>query len=184
MAKRKVKIGGFRTPIWKACAVGQLRPAIECAYIHNGFVYMTDLHLVVKQSLYHVHNMCDEEIENLEGKMIHRDILKYLDKCRIVEFKEDYILAHNGTIISKINYSTNSGIFPQNIKEIISHKCGTVKQIGFNPRYLMTIYETFAGITPNVHLFFESTTKGIKVTNEDYPETHQTAILMPTLIHK
>ena len=102
MAKRKLKKGGFQSKIWNCCGTDDLRPVMQCAYIKDGFIYATDAHIAIKQSLESVHGIDPVEIKCLEGKLLHSKILKLLAKCEIVGFSQGKTLSISSRLFSGI----------------------------------------------------------------------------------
>lgn len=182
MAKRKIKIGGFRTPIWKACSDDGMRSALQCVSIKNGYVYATNAHIVIKQSLENIHDITGEQAEALEGKLIHKDVVKYLMSCENVIFRNDYIDVVNGNFKLKIEYSDLELIYP-NIENILKgFKKEAKSEIGFTTKNLETLYATMAGTTGQVKLMFNKGHGYIKIIHPSYEEQDQMGILMPVVL--
>lgn len=181
MAKRKLKIGGFKSKIWNACGTDSLRPAMQCAYIKGGYIYATDAHIAIKQCLENVHGIEVEQIKCLEGKLIHSKTLKLLAKCEIVTFKEDYIDVILDGIIMKINYTEKDWAFPDVDAIISKFESGEVPAIWFAPRLLNLLTSAMIGCDYGIKLSFQGSNKMMVVTTKDFSENDQKGIIMPVM---
>lgn len=73
---------------YKAVATDNSRPAMESAYIINGFIYATDAHILVKVPASNW--ISEESLAKAEGKAIHRLVLKEMAKSttKKIEFTD------------------------------------------------------------------------------------------------
>jgi len=177
---KKIKLKGFKTPIWKLCGSDELRPVLQNVCIKDGFVYATDAHVAIKQSLDKFHGLDEESIANLEGKQIHYSVLKELDKYNIVLFKSDCIHAYTDEIIATFNYCKHEYMYP-NVDSVIhielKEKLG---EVSFNPRNLVLLSQAM-GSTSKTILSFTEVHKAIHVTVDDFTKEENLGILMPLM---
>lgn len=180
----KTLIGGFKTQIWKACSNDHLRPALTHAFVSDGFIYATNAHVAVKQSLEHIHGIEAEERRIIEGKYFSVHLLKQLDKCDIVVFKEDGIHTECGSTKAVYQYSVCGGIYP-NVDAVLP-SAGSVEAvpcIGFNPKYFKVMAEAMMTDTDEFRFDFNGASRAIVVTANGYDREHQIGILMPVNLH-
>lgn len=176
----KTLIGGFKTQIWKACSNDHLRPALCHAFVRDGFIYATNAHVAVKQSLEHIHGIEIDERRIIEGKYFSVHLLKQLEKCDIVVFKEDGIHTECGSTKAVYQYTSEQGLFPD--VDAVLPSAGNseaVPYIGFNPKLFKIISEAMMTDTDQFRLEFNGAHRAIVVTANGYDREHQIGILMP-----
>lgn len=179
--KNSVKIGGFKTQIWKALANDHLRPTLCHAFVRNGFIYATNAHIAVKQSLEHIHGIDDkEERETLEGKYFSEHLLRQLEKCNIVQFKKDGIHTVNGNTKAVYQYSECGDKYPD-VDAVLPAKdrIEKVSAIGFNPTLFKTMSDAMMKDDNRFKFEFNGRNRAIVVTAEYYDREHQMGIIMP-----
>jgi hypothetical protein len=175
--KKRTKI--FNSSLWKCTGTDELRPVLSCAYVEKGFIYVTDAYLAVRLNLSTFCELSDEEIRNLEGKFLHRNLLKHLESCDFVKFEQNQISCLYKGIKSKYEYTRDVGVFP-NVNAVINELSpNPVDSIGINPYYLLNIYEAFNISFGGLIFRFNSKDKGIKVLKDQTDENTAVAILMP-----
>ena len=80
------------------CASDSLRPALQCLYFKDGFVYATDSHMLVKNSFDDVliGNFSEEELQILNsGVLLSASSYKSLLKYKYINIKADGIMAQS-----------------------------------------------------------------------------------------
>lgn len=107
--KRIIK--NFQSRVDYACGNDDLRPVMSNIYFENGFLYATDAHIAIKQSL-RLHQFEDSEIEILNGKMIHRKQFMEIYKHDLIRVEEDGILCRSNGIKVKYLWSDSDNKFP------------------------------------------------------------------------
>lgn len=173
-------IGGFKTQIWKACSNDNLRPVLCHAFVRDGFIYATNSYIAVKQSLEHIHGIQTEERSIIEGKYFSVHLLKQLEKCNIVVFKEDGIHTECGSTKAVYQYSECDGFYPNVDAVLPSADAFTeVSFIGFNPKHFKIMSEAMMTDTDQFRFDFTGTQRAIVVTANGYDRDHQIGILMP-----
>lgn len=181
---KKLKIGGFKTPIWKACASDNHRPALHHAHIKDGYIYATDAHIAVIQSLKEVHDISAEEIAILDGKFFSVSILKALDKCDVVIFKEDGIHVTIGKVRAVYQYDSEPGKYPD-IEAVVPqpNQKEPVARFGINYRLLQKLGEIMNTDTNQLALEFFGETRACVVTKANGERSEQHAIIMPVILN-
>lgn len=183
--KKPIKIGGFKTQIWKACSKDHIRPALTHAFVRNGFIYATNAHIAVKQSLYHIHDLDTEQCEAIEGKYFSEHLLKQLEKCEIVQFKKDGVHTVFGNTKAVYQYSDCGNDQYPNVDAVLPaiDRIDQVSKIGLNPTYLKIISDVMMNNDNRFGLEFNGQNKAIVVTAFGYDREHQMGIIMPLMFN-
>ncbi len=82
----------FNTKLNLACSTDENRPILGCIHFENGFAYVSNGNLVIKQSLSY-HSVL--EPENLDGKSIHRENFANIMQFETATANEDGIYCRN-----------------------------------------------------------------------------------------
>lgn len=177
------KLSFLQSKLENITGTDDLRPAMQCVYFKDGFVYATDAHVLIKQSLSDVHGFTDEEIKILDGKMVHRDVLKKLHSLENVKVTEEGIVA-DLSVNAKATYhyfdtQGDSFRYP-NAEAVIPQKFGdtTDKKIKFDPRNLKKLSDGLVGSNIRVEFSFTDGNP-IVVTTGEFTPNQQIGILMP-----
>ncbi len=123
-----------------ACAKDSLRPALNCVYFTNGYIYATDAHILVRCPL-DLHNIMFAE--KLEGKFIHRDTFSKIYKYHIIHALDDGIDCFDraGRRVAKYYYE-NIDNFPSAevvIENAFKAKDETNVSLCFMPKYMKAL---------------------------------------------
>jgi hypothetical protein len=177
---KNFRTGGFKTPIWKVVGTDNLRPVLQYAYIDNGFVVCTNAHVLIKQSLRDFHEINSDEIENLNGKFLHRNLLIQISKYDVIEFKKDGIRCHKNGTTCIFEYSPFDDKYVN--YEAVTQKFKSDKKtdILFDFRLLKTLSEAM-GISRGVKLNFNKEKGYIKVEHEDCLIADNFGMIMPLM---
>jgi hypothetical protein len=176
----KINTGGFKTPIWRACDTIDIRPALQHAYIKDGFVHATNGYVLIKQSLKEVHGMDDQDVAFLEGKFIHRETLRELERYNVIFIRENGIEAVKGPVRTVFQYAGKPGKFPDFDSVIPVAGCESkLKTIGMNPKYIELAAKCMDTHPQGVKFTFYGDTNGIILTSEPYTREEQLAMVMP-----
>lgn len=181
--KRKDKVGGFKTPIWKACGTDAIRPVMQHAFIKDGFVYVTNAHVAIKQSLEKAHGIKPDEVANLEGKFLHINLLKELDRASVVIFQKDCIEAIGPAGRVRYDYSYEPGKYP-NVDAVIPPEgvSESISDIKINPSLFKLMSEVM--VTDDIlalNLIFHGKTRAIILTAGELERSEQLGLIMPIL---
>lgn len=179
---KKVKIGGFKAQIWNACDDNQHRPVLNYAHVTNGFIYATNGHILVKQCLNKVHELDDEQVVSLEGKYLHKDLLKMLHKQDVVLFKADGIhISSVGIDASVVPYSQCDIRFP-NAEAVIPNgeSKQSVDHIGVDMSKLTALIKSmsFSALT-QYRLTFYGESRAILVRGNEFDRESEIGLIMP-----
>lgn len=179
--KRKDKVGGFKTPIWKACGTDGIRPVMEHAFIKEGYVYVTNAYVAIKQSLEKVHGIKPDEVENLEGKFLHRNLLKELDRASVVIFQKDCIEAIGPAGRVRYEYSYEPGKYP-NVDAVIPPEgvSQSISDIKINPSLFKLMSDVMVcDEVLGFNLTFYGETMAIILTSGEFERSEQLGLVMP-----
>ena len=182
MSKKKIKIGGFKTQLWHACGNDELRPVMNYAHVKDGFIYATDAHILVKQSLRGVHDLDETQVENLEGKFFHKDLLKLLDKQEVVMFEKDGIsICSSGIEKSLIPYSECDIKFP-NCDAVIpdSSHSESINFIGITPKILSRLIKSMYKSEFGYRFTFYGKMRAILLNSGEFDRSDEIGLIMPT----
>lgn len=177
------KIGGFKTPLFKALYNDDFRNELQHAYVRNGYVYATNATILVKQSLTEIHEIEPEQQAIIEGKNFHIDLLKQLWKFKSIEFKESGIIASDGKAWCEFEYSANCTM--PNMEAVLkAHNVDVeMRQISFNPKQLQLLENVLdlSYSSGALVMQFAGEDKAIRVFSSYDTMDIQTAIIMPVL---
>lgn len=177
----------FNSKFWKAAAKDELRPAMECVYFKDGFLYCTDAHLCVRQNL-DIHSAFDnkEQRHFYDGKMLHSSVFPIIAKADIIEWIEDKLIAEFGNKTVEILYKSEPK-YPDAeklIQDVLALEKDSVNNIGVEHECVSKI-----GDIMTIHTLaftFTSKSSGIIVTSNDEAgltgSLTEVIIMMPTLI--
>ena len=182
MSKKKIKIGGFKTQLWHACGNDELRPVMNYAHVKDGYIYATDAHILVKQSLRGVHVLDETQCENLEGKFFHKDLLKLLDKQEVVMFEKDGIsISSFGIEKSLIPYSECDIKFP-NCDAVIpaSSQITAVDFVGITPKILARLIKSMYKSGFGYRFTFYGKMRAILLNSGEFDRSDEIGLIMPT----
>lgn len=177
----------FKSKLHLACANDDLRPSLNYIYFDKEYLYCTNAYIVIKQKI-SLHDFSQEEIDLLDGKLIHKNVFKDILRYKFVIATNDGFLVNidsENKILFKFSEFNDENKFIDNIKNVFNEKQdGELNEIGFNSTYLNTISNAFVGNYKSVVLKFSQENKGILVRLNDSSKEEQMAILMPIMISK
>lgn len=171
----------LETPVDIICTKSDLRPAMKCVYFKDGFLYATDAHIAIKQSL-KLHGLEQEEINALDGKLISSEGIKALKKMDGFYIDEKGIVGVKGQNETRFNFVDER--FPDLEAVLPKSSQEATEFIGINPELYARVGKVLISDedVPNFfRLDFYGTTRAIKATTK-IPDTEQIAIIMPNLV--
>lgn len=183
MSRPKRIVKNFRSRLDKLCSNDDLRPALNNVYFKNGFAFATNAHLLIKSHL-SLHDFTKEEIEILEGKMIHRKSFEKIYLHDVVKAEEDgfHCFSDGREVIFK--YDDSGSKYPNAdslILDATTRKPVEINEIGISLRLLGILKQGF--IEPDLpkRFSFGNKNKSILLTNTDEDEKNRLefAIVMP-----
>ena len=187
MSKSKVKQNNFATPLHLACAGKDenLRPIMHYVHFKNDFAYATNAHILVKQPLSYSTVL---NYENLNGKMIHRDVFKTILKFWVVEAKEDGLNCYckeTGSY-SFFEYANQKelGNAPD-FESVLNNKNKATACIGIAPKFVeiadkCLLRGGYRDEYEALEFYFDGETGAMKIKVKNMPD--QLALLMPLCI--
>ena len=160
------------------CSSDDIRENIQCIYFHEGNAFATDGHIMITADMKEISNLKDEDIEKLNGKMIHSTHFKEIVKHWIISIEDDGIIA-NPNWIGNVKYPFVKGLrFPnyqclleemeQNIEAIDSYSIDT---------YLLNRLSSSIG-KKRIRLTFRKKNAFARV---DFEEMKTYGVIMPIL---
>jgi hypothetical protein len=185
----------FPSALHHAAGTDDLRPALQHIVFTNGNAYVSDAHILVRQSLKFINI---EGYENLEGKKIHRQIFR-----RIYNEKQVYVVAHPDCIevqyllfntSVKYSYSTDDNKPPNYeavIPDVTNEKNLTIPDyaaIGINHRIfarLISAMKIDAYLSQIKILLPPTNNKSIIIVDQHYDNCSahdQLGLIMPVMI--
>ncbi len=178
---------GFNSDLHKACSTDALRDAMNHVFIKDGFALATDGTIAVKQHL-SLHDFDEKEIQIMEGKFIHREIIKNIRSTG------DFVLAtEEGLRVTPKKsppvvypWSIADGKFPDidfvlNRLDELSGNC--TDHLGIDPKYLLMVYDAMPlDFRVGVRLHFAKPNKVILVEPIGF-DRKQIAVIMPVAIN-
>lgn len=156
----------------------ELRPALNCVYIKDGYVYVTDAHVAVKQSLKEIHGFSEDVIKALDGKLIHKDAIKLMRGNKAYEVTEDGVTAIAGG--RKTTYHFVDERYPDVDAVFPSEKDRDEKpDVKITQSLLEKLSKVLAGNDDGVILEFYTGYKPIVVYTQMFSKNNQIALIMP-----
>jgi hypothetical protein len=175
----------FNSKFWEICGDDELKPNMQCVYFTGGKLYATDGNVLLMQDK-GLHNFSDDDIENLEGRMIHKDVLKSIHLLDIpypelIQFLPDIIevRAPSGTIHYSY-FETNPLDFQSVIDNYNDIDAVPIEKISFNTNRIKKL--SSAMVSTALIFNFKGQNKMIKITTDGYDDNEQIAYIMPMII--
>lgn len=177
----------------KIVSTDELRPALRCAVLMNGYFYATEGHILIKIKAE------DAFTVETDYKVFDIENLKVIARSKELVFKEDFFYAsgrkyrYAGTIDPETremrmdefscNRAANELEYPD-IEHVLKFGDPTeLKEIGLNPVLLERLSKGFVGcMTGSFRLKFTGQTKSVIVIPGEETGIEQFGIIMPTII--
>ena len=143
-----------------ACANDDLRVVMEYIYFQDGFSYASDAHVLVKNDLSICSSIPIEQIEILNGKLLHKDAYKEILKYDVIDISEEGIQCKKGNNTAFFYFNTDSSLKYPMAKELIKEKTALptvpTPQISINTKLIEIMYHqrelkfTFKGVNESI----------------------------------
>lgn len=159
------------------CDKNPHRPSLECGYVRNGFLYATNGHIALKQSL-ELYQLSEEEIKFLEGKFLHRELLKDLSKCQTLAFTEDRIVGEKNGVKNEFFYSDDKVNYP-NVDAVFPSALEAVDTIRIDFGLLNKASKCLIDSSYGIDIRFHGKTRAVLISTPNYGFEEQTALIMP-----
>ena len=132
------KSNNFISPLHLACDQDKdtLRPVFSHVHFSNNNAYATNGNMIIRQPLNYSSVI---NYENLNGKMIHKDVFKDILKYDIVKATPEGLECSNDKLSVFIKYSTLEASYQvPNFEEYLNNENAyeSVEKIGINPRWI------------------------------------------------
>ena len=180
----------------KVCANDGLRPVMNYVFFHNGYAYATDAHVAVKAKLEDICNFPPEQIEMLEGYLLHRKHFELILKANFVQV-EKVIDKETGseTVQFRVFGDNNTSCFIPLIKEgegfrypncdkaVFDKPVGNEPMAAVGLNYgLLGALKAAMGIQAILEMRFSGNGKQIDVTSSDVLGLDIRGIIMSILV--
>lgn len=163
------------------CSNDDLRPAMQCVYFKDGYVYATDAHVAIKQHL-SLHDIDEECAKILDGKLLHKSHLQIMKKCDWFEILPNGIKSKKGMMT--ITHEFYDDKYPD-IEKVIPKKANSsLNVLGLNAVLLKKVQDVmFQTEGQHLKLEFTKPNGAILLTTMIRPE-HQVGLIMPIHVTK
>jgi len=173
----------FKTPLDKLCGKGRVTDQTHYIYFKGEFIYVTDGGVAIKQKM-DLHEIEKSEQALLNGRAIHKDVFKLINRHKDVEFVQTLTLGTR-CIQFKIDKSTFSCSMPQTKKILGGEKIveqidkafssfnmNPVNEIAINPEHINMLNKVFVTNSSGFIFRFNTNTGGVLITpnKSDYKE--------------
>lgn len=170
----------LNTKIESICSDDDLRPAMNCVYFKDGYLYATNALIAIKQKL-SLHGIHDDIAKHLDGKLLHRSHLAMMKKCDYFEIVQGGIKSKKG-MVEMIHLFMEGERYPD--VDAIIPRTGFVEldSICVNADLLKKTQDVLFMVLNDTYKFlklrFRQKNQAIVITT-NLPEEDQIAIIMP-----
>lgn len=165
----------------KICSIDEIRPVMNYIYFDGPYAVASDGHILIKAKVNEISNFDEQEIEMLNGHLLHAKNFQLLMRYPIVSIEKDGFLVRGDGFKIKINfYSGDSLKYPSYQKILDDWESGNQKKTVLNPYYLSDICASVNATSVRMR-FGKRDTDAIKLefTNVGLFETE--GMIMPRL---
>jgi len=163
----------------KVCAVDEWRPVLNYIYFDGPYAIASDGHILIKTKVNEISNFDEQEIEMLNGHLLHAKSFQLLMRYPVVSIEKDGFLVQDDGFKIKVNfYSGDSLKYPSYQKILDDWEPGNQKKTVLNPYYLSDICASVNATSVRMR-FGKRDTDAIKLefTNAELFETE--GMIMP-----
>jgi len=171
----------FNTKIHLACSDHMLRPSLNYVYFINGFMYASDAHILVKQSL-KLHDIFESDF--LNGKSINKNTYANILKYQFANATENGIecsMRDNKDVVL-FKYSENEMTMPD-FESVLNFEYESLSGIKFSMEFNCIKFKRLISSMylpkGNIIMTFNGENKAVKITAGGVDENLQVALLMP-----
>lgn len=132
-------------PIHLACSDDELRPALQLVEIIDGIATATNAHIIARMNLAAYSKLDETTIQQLNGKLIHRDVWETLVDADIITVDGDNIHMDKGGIKATFDISTDLK-FPdhESIINAVARSIFDKKSfVAFSPKFIAIAAKLF-----------------------------------------
>lgn len=171
--------------------------ALQYLHFKNGFVYATNAHILVRQSL-KSHDFSDNEIALLDGVCMHKDVFDVIYQYEEIyitkEGEKTYVEGTKGRVTAKYALKTceKEGIAAINFEAVLPQG-----KLRLNPKVLFGVNVEYLALLksvvlsehqegPIVQMFFQGdgsmATRAIVIRSSDFKLEDEMIIIMPVIL--
>lgn len=132
-------------PIHLACSDDELRPSLQLVEIIDGIATATNAHIIARMNLAAYSKLDESVIQQLNGKLIHRDVWETLVDADIITVDGDSIHMDKGGIKATFDISTDL-TFPdhESIVSAVARSIFDKKSfVAFSPKFIAIAAKLF-----------------------------------------
>lgn len=167
-----------------ACATDDLRVVMEHIYFQDGFAYASDAHVLVKNDLSVCSSISREQIEILNGKLLHKDAYKEILKYDVIDISEEGIQCKKGNNTAFFYFNTDSSLKYPEAKELVEKKSALstvpIPQISINTK-LIEIMNKALYHQRELKFTFKGVNESIICEDNDIDSTNCVGLIMPCM---
>ena len=185
MKLRNRSFKNFETKLHEACLNDNLRPNLQYIIFEKGYAVCTNTHIFVKQHL-SIHGFTEDEIKQLEGKAIHKDVFKEIYRYDWVTVEDNYFVCIRGNVTAKFEIEDKPENYPAYEKIIPNGEPQKIDRIGISFVELERVLKIVANIYAfkRVEFKFYSEYEPILIKSVDNDWSDETIMLMPIALIK
>lgn len=179
-----MKTKNFRKKISLACGTDELRPSMTHLYFKDGYVYATDAHILLKQSL-KAHAFTDDEIEIMNGKFLHAAAFNEVYRYDSVTVSEQGFICRKGPVKTIVEFTDYDGSYPDADAVIPTGPLVPIDSIGVNMAIIKKVEQLTLSYVKNVKIHFRAKNKAIIFTpldSDDLEPNAEIILVMPVMM--
>lgn len=162
----------------KVCGSDRFRPTFDLIYFEDGNMIATNGHVLMVLCLYECSTFCEQQINLLNGKYLHKKDYQSLLKEEVIVITEDGFLIKNDGREKTIKFVNPTIKFPD-YKKLFDRKKGDVNAIGLSASMMNIIASAFPFDT--IKLEFTSNREAIYISPAR-SEYESKGLIMPCLL--
>jgi hypothetical protein len=141
-------------PIHLAASTDDLRPAMQHIMIKDGIAYASDAHILAIVSLSENSDLTQDQIEKLNGKVLHRDTWGQIYNGTIQDVTETGVVIKKNQFIAEYKFTNAADIrFPDYIntaKRFTTAKDDPISEVTYDPTLLNVVSKILETRTLNM----------------------------------
>lgn len=175
----KTEKKNFTKKLNLVCGADDLRPVLQYIAFENGCAICTNAHVLVKRSL-KLDGFTDEEIEQMNGKFVHKDTYKDLLRYDWVEVKDGAFHCTKGKLNAIVSFNSSEGLYPNWRAVIPVGETTEIGEIGIGAQNLKLIMSIASDA--NTRFKFYGANKAVLIKGSETGWDEETILIMPTLL--
>lgn len=165
-----------------ACANDEFRVVMEHVYFQDGFAYASDAYVLVKNDLSICSSIPLEQIEILNGKLLHKDAYKEILKYDVIDISEEGIQCKKGNNTAFFYFNTDSSLKYPKAEELIKEKLNLhtvpIPQVSINTK-LIEVMNKALYHQRELKFTFKGANESIICEDNDVDPTNCVGLIMP-----